>query len=162
MSPRPSLSAAEPDPRWFRSRPPRDALIDSGPLIALFNRSDRWNPATMAWLESNQHVRLHSLWPVMTEVCALLARRVHNLAAIDFLEWAQRGALRLDSPPDGALVSVMGICRRFASLPLDLADASIAEAAARLGIAHLVSLDRDFDVYRDANGKKLKNLFSPR
>jgi len=98
----------------------------------------------------------------MTEVCALLARRVHNLAALDFLEWTQRGALRLDSPPDGALVSAMAICRRFASLPLDLADASIAEAAARLGIAHIVSLDRDFDVYRDANGKKLKNLFSPR
>ena len=98
----------------------------------------------------------------MTEVCALLARRVHNLAALDFLDWAQRGALRLDHPPDGALGSVVSICQRFASLPLDLADASVAEAAARLGIAHVVSLDRDFDVYRDAGGKRLKNLFSPR
>lgn len=162
MSPRAVLSAAEPDPRWFRSRPPRDALIDSGPLIALFNRADRWHPAALAWLESNQHIRLHSTWPVMTEACALLARRVHNLAALDFLDWAQRGALRLDHPPDGALGSVVSICQRFAGLPLDLADASIAEAAARLGIAHVVSLDRDFDVYRDAGGKKLKNLFSPR
>ena len=51
------------------------------------------------------------------------------------------------------------ICRRFASLPLDLADASIAEAAARLGIEHVVTLDRDFDVYRDAKGRRLRNLF---
>jgi predicted nucleic acid-binding protein len=121
MSPRGVLSAAEPDPRWFRSRPPRDALIDSGPLIALFNRADRWHPAALAWLESNQHVRLHSTWPVMTEVCALLARRVHNLAALDFLDWAQRGALRLDHPPDGAL----GLPRRRHGLVLRMSCRSI-------------------------------------
>lgn len=162
MSPRSLLSAAEPDPRWFRSRPARNALIDSGPLLALFNRTDRWHPAAVAWLESNQHVKLHSTWPVLTEVCALLARRVHNLAALDFLDWVQRGAVRLDSPPQGSLGNVAAICQRFASLPPDLADASIAEAAARLDIAHVVSLDRDFDVYRDARGKKLRNLFNPR
>jgi hypothetical protein len=71
------------------------------------------------------------IWPAFTEVCALLARRVHNLAALDFLDWVQRGAVRLDSPPQGPLGSVADICQRFASRPLDLADASIAEAAAR-------------------------------
>ncbi|NBS65342.1 MAG: PIN domain-containing protein [Betaproteobacteria bacterium] len=159
MSGRPRLAVAEPDPRWFRARPPRQALVDSGPLIALFNRTDRWHPAVMAWLEGNQHVRLHGTWPVLTEVCALLARRVHNDAALDFLQWAHRGALQIDAPPAGSLDSVLTICRRFASLPLDLADASIAEAAARLGIEHVVTLDRDFDVYRDAKGRRLRNLF---
>ena len=44
------------------------------------------------------------------------------------------------------------------SRPLDLADASIAEAAARLGIHRIISIDADFDVYRDARGKALVNL----
>ena len=50
------------------------------------------------------------------------------------------------------------IAQRFASPPLDLAYASIAEAAERLGIRRIVSIDADFDVYRDTRGKPLTNL----
>jgi predicted nucleic acid-binding protein len=39
-----------------------------------------------------------------------------------------------------------------------LADASIAEAAERLGIQHVVSIDQDFDVYRNGKGQALVNL----
>ncbi len=47
---------------------------------------------------------------------------------------------------------------RFASLPLDLEDASIAEAASRLKIRHVPSVDSDFDVYRDPAGQALLNV----
>lgn len=153
-----SLSAQEPHAQFLRQLPAQDALIDSGPLLALFNRSDKWHAPTLAWLQANPQVRLHSTWPVLTEVCALLARRIHNDAALDFLQWVQRGAVQLDSPADWSLTSVLGICQRFASLPLDLADASIAEAAERLAIRHVVSIDQDFDIYRDAKGQPLHNL----
>jgi predicted nucleic acid-binding protein len=136
----------------------QDALIDSGPLLALFNRGDKWHAPTLALLQEQPQLRLRSTWPVLTEVCALLARRIHNDAALDFLQWVQRGAVQLDSPADWSLTSVLAICQRFATLPLDLADASIAEAAERLGIRHVVSVDQDFDVYRDAKGQALVNL----
>ena len=152
------LSVEEPSASWLTQLPPQNALIDSGPLLALFNRSDRWHAPTVAWLQANPQVRLHSTWPVLTEVCALLARRIHNAAALDFLQWVQRGAVQLDSPADWSLTSVLAICQRFASLPLDLADASIAEAAERLQIRCIVSIDKDFDVYRDAKGQVLRNL----
>ena len=151
-------SAQEPSARWLSQLPPQDALIDSGPLLALFNRSDKWHAPTLAWLQGNPQVRLHSTWPVLTEVCALLARRIHNDAALDFLQWVQRGAVQLDAPADWSLTSVLAICQRFASLPLDLADASIAEAAERLAIRYVVSIDQDFDIYRDAKGHALQNL----
>jgi predicted nucleic acid-binding protein len=152
-----SITAQEPDARWLLKQP-TDALIDSGPLLALFNRNDKWHAPSVAWLKANPEVRLHSTWPVLTEVCALLARRIHNDAALDFLKWVQRGALQLDAPADWSLTSVLAICQRFASLPLDLADASIAEAAERLQIRHVVSIDKDFDIYRDAKGQPLRNL----
>jgi predicted nucleic acid-binding protein len=136
----------------------QDALIDSGPLLALFNRGDKWHAPTLALLQEQPQLRLRSTWPVLTEVCALLARRIHNEAALDFLQWVQRGAVQLDIPADWSLTSVLAICQRFATLPLDLADASIAEAAERLGIRHVVSVDQDFDVYRDAKGQALVNL----
>lgn len=152
------VSAQESAATWLLHAPVQDALIDSGPLLALFNRSDKWHGHTMAWLQAHPQVRLHSTWPVLTEVCALLARRIHNAAALDFLQWVQRGAVQLDAPADWSLTSVLAICQRFASLPLDLADASIAEAAERLHIHHIVSIDKDFDVYRDAKGQALLNL----
>lgn len=153
-----SLSVQEPHAQFLRQRPVQDALIDSGPLLALFNRSDKWHAPTRIWLQANPQVRLHSTWPVLTEVCALLARRIHNNAALDFLQWVQRGAVQIDAPADWSLTSVLTICQKFASLPLDLADASIAEAAERLAIRHVVSIDKDFEIYRDAKGQMLVNL----
>jgi predicted nucleic acid-binding protein len=133
-------------------------LVDSGPLIALFNAADRWHAPVRAWLQANPAATLFSTWPVATEVCALLARRIHNDAALDFLRWVQRGAVTLDRAVDGSLTDVLRISERFADLPFDLADASIAEAAARLKIKQVLSIDADFDVYRDRAGKPLVNL----
>jgi predicted nucleic acid-binding protein len=152
------LVAQEPLAVFLQHLPVQEALIDSGPLLALFNRSDKWHASTMAWLQAHPQVHLHSTWPVLTEVCALLARRIHNDAALDFLQWVQRGAVQVDAPADWSLTRVLAICQRFASLPLDLADASIAEAAERLAIRHVVSIDQDFDIYRDAKGQPLLNL----
>lgn len=133
-------------------------LVDSGPLIALFNGADRWHAPVRAWLQANPAATLFSTWPVATEVCALLARRIHNDAALDFLRWVQRGAVTLDRAVDGSLTDVLRISERFADLPFDLADASIAEAAARLKLRHVLSIDADFDVYRDRAGRPLVNL----
>ena len=150
------LKAAEPSARYLAHAGP--VLVDSGPLIALFNGSDRWHAPVLTWLRTNQTAALISTWPVATEVCALLSRRIHNECALDFLRWAQRGGIALDKPEDGTLADVLATSERFASLPFDLADASIAEAAARLKLRHLLSLDADFDVYRDRAGKPLVNL----
>ena len=133
-------------------------LVDSGPLIALFNAADRWHAPVLAWLRDNPRATLMSTWPVATEVCALLARRIANECALDFLRWVQRGALVLQPAAEGSVTEVLRISERFADLPFDLADASIAEAAARLKIRHLLSLDADFDVYRDRSGRPLVNL----
>ena len=149
------LRAAEPAPRFLAVG---RVLVDSGPLIALFNAADRWHTPVLQWLQAHPQAQLISTWPVATEVCALLARRIANEAALDFLRWAQRGALTFDRADDSSLPEVLRISERFADLPFDLADASIAEAAARLKLKHILSIDADFDVYRDRAGKPLVNL----
>lgn len=131
------------------------ALVDSGPLIALFNRTDHWHGTVLAWLKAHPKVALVTTWPVMTEVCALLARRLNNEAALDFLRWVQRGGVEVDQPQPATVEQVLAISERFADLPFDLADASVAEAAARLGLGAVLTIDSDFDVYRDGAGKAL-------
>ena len=137
-------------------------LVDSGPLLALFNGADHWHTPVRQWLQANPGARLLSTWPVLTEVCAVLARRIHNAAALDFLRWVQRGAVEIDQPEAGSLAHVLAISARFASLPFDLADASVAEAATRRRIRHVLSVDADFDVYRDKMGKPLHNALRNR
>ena len=155
--PAPPPHVAEPPPTWALALQGQ-VLVDSGPLLALFNAGDGWHARVLAWLQQHPSVSLISTWPVLTEVCALLARRVHNQAALDFLLWVERGGLRVDAPTEYSLPQMRRITQRFASLPLDLADASIAEAAERLGLRQILSVDADFDVYRDARGKPLVNL----
>ena len=160
-SPAPSPQVAEPPARWLvgaQGAPQGPVLVDSGPLLALFNAADDWHAPVAAWLRSHPGAALGSTWPVLTEVCALLARRVHNQAALDFLLWVERGGVRLDVPGETSLMQMRRIAQRFADLPLDLADASIAEAAERLGLRRVLSIDADFDVYRDARGRPLTTL----
>ena len=133
-------------------------LVDSGPLLALFNGRDAWHAPIVKWLQRNTQVRLVTTWPVATEVYALLARRVGNPAALDFLRWALRGGIEIDMPAHTALADMLGISERFQDLPFDLADASVAEAAARLRIRQVLTIDSDFDVYRDKAGKPLVNV----
>ena len=132
--------------------------VDSGPLIALFNAAEHWHGTVLGWLEANPAAALLSTWPVATEVCALLARRIANDCALDFLRWAQRGGIALETAMPGSLTEVLRISERFADLPFDLADASISEAATRLRIRHVLTIDADLDVYRDTGGKPLVNL----
>jgi uncharacterized protein len=130
-------------------------LVDSGPLLALFNAADSWHIEVLHWLRANEAARLVTTWPVMTEVCALLSRRIGNPAALDFLRWAERGGVEVDTPGDHSLTEILAISDRFADLPLDLADASIAETASRLRTRQVLSIDADFDIYRDKTGKPL-------
>lgn len=133
-------------------------LADSGPLLALFNGRDAWHVAIVEWLRRNMQVRLVTTWPVATEVCALLARRVGNPAALDFLRWSLRGGVEIDVPAGSALSDILSISERFQNLPFDLADASVAEAAGRLRIRQVLTIDSDFDVYRDKAGKPLAHV----
>ena len=148
--------AREPKARYLAHTGP--ILVDSGPMIALLNSADRWHESVLSWLQANTAATLHTTWPVATEVCALPARRIANDCALDFLRWSQRGGIAVDRIVEGSLAEVLRISERFADLPFDLADASIAEAAARLRIRHVLSIDADFDVYRDRAGRPLVNL----
>jgi hypothetical protein len=151
-------AAQEPAARYAARPHAGPVLVDSGPLVALFNAADRWHAPVRDWLAANPAAALHTTWPVATEVCALLARRIHNECALDFLRWAQRGGIALDAPAVALLTEVLRLAERFASLPFDLADASIAGCAARRRIRHVLSIDADFDVYRDRAGRALVNL----
>ena len=66
--------------------------------------------------------------------------------------------IAIDKPDSNTLAEMLSISERFQDLPFDLADASVAEVAARLKVRQVLTIDSDFDVYRDKAGKQLVNV----
>jgi predicted nucleic acid-binding protein len=139
------------------------AVVDSGPLIALFDRDDKYHLAVVDFLGAHRHLRLATTWAVLNESSALLGSRVGKQAEIDLLTWVERGGVALLALDAGSsLARIHALIEKYRDLPLDFADASIAVLAEQSGITQVLTLDRDFEIYRDARGKRLKNLLSRR
>ena len=135
-------------------------VVDSGPLIALFDRDDAWHGAVVRFLRKHPGLRLLTTWAVLNETSALLGSRVGKQAELDFLAWVERGGLTLASQEATAIRGIRALVEKYQDLPFDFADASVAVLAADSGIGQVLTLDRDFDIYRDAQGKRLKNLLA--
>jgi predicted nucleic acid-binding protein len=133
----------------------QSALVDSGPLIALFDRDDGHHERVAGFLRARR-LKLLTTWPVLTEVCA----RLPGAAALDFLEYVCRGGVEVATPGDGDLAAILSISRKYADVPMDFADASLVVLAMRSRMDAIVSLDRDFDIYRLAHKKSFKNLLA--
>lgn len=130
-------------------------LIDSGPLIALFDRSDNYHLQVLECLRS-YHGKLISSWAVMTEVSHLLDFNLQ--VQLDFLTWVGRGAIHLYNIDQGELMALRQMMEKYSDLPMDLADASLLYIANRENIEQIISIDSDFDIYRTLKKQSLKNL----
>lgn len=134
------------------------AVVDSGPLIALFDRDDAHHSLVVEFLTDHPRLRLVTTWAVLNEASALLASHVHKQAEIDFLEWVERGGVQVVAQDAMTLPRVRSLITKYRDLPFDFADASVAVLAEQEGVDQVMTLDRDFDVYRNARGKPLKNV----
>lgn len=134
-------------------------LADSGFWIALGNRRDRHHERAVHAAQKYSPEGFVTTWPVLTEVVHLLAHRVHPAQATAFVRDIAGGAAMLADPPDDALLRIEMLMRRYANLPMDLADASLVVLAEELDEGRILSTDaRDFDGYRWKNRKPFTNL----
>jgi len=134
------------------------AVVDSGPLIALFDRDDAHHRQVVEFLARYPASRLLATWAVLNETCALLSSRVGKQAELDFLAWVERGGVAIAGQGPDSLPRIRALIEKYQDLPFDFADASVAVLAAEAGLAHVLTLDRDFDICRDARGRRLRNL----
>lgn len=136
------------------------ALVDTGALVALVNRSDRHHAAAAAWFASVRGGLLTTEAVVTETAYVLAASPVHQRAA---LQWVQRaragGLLAVEAVADHAVLSA--IIERYAGLPCDYADATLIALAERTGVASIATIDqRDFSVYRIKGRKRFRLLIS--
>lgn len=127
--------------------------VDAGPLIALFKGTDRHHEVAVAFIQLNARP-LVTNFVVISEVVALISPAFQT----SFLGWAI-GALEIDQEAAADLPRIIEIMQKYADLPADFADASLVALCERRGIREVATLDKDFDVYRTADRKRLRNVF---
>jgi hypothetical protein len=136
-------------------------IADTGFYYALADRRDRHHLRACQVLGTLTEP-LITTWPVLTETTHLMTRRLSADVAIQFMANVADG-FSLIHAFDAAEVRRMGeLMQRHASLPMDLADASLVLLAEGLGHGRILSTDqRDFETYRFKNRQPFRNLLLP-
>ena len=123
----------------------KKCLVDSGPLVALFNKGDKFHKETVNILKKEK-IQLFSTWPVITEVSYLLS--ANNKIVLDFISWIYSGGLQLFEITIFDLKRIMNLIEKYSDLPTDFADASLVSISEREDIKNIFSFDSDFYVYK--------------
>jgi len=130
-------------------------LIDTGPLIAYFNRSDPAHDVVANVLDGfSGHLVTTSA--VITEAMYFLSDIADGPTALsEFLLVSGTRVVELTQPEQVA--SAAALMRKYADTPMDFADATLVLAAGELGITEILTLDRrGFSTYRAGRGKPFR------
>jgi uncharacterized protein len=131
------------------------ALIDAGPVIALFDKTDLHHHSVLKFLKKFEG-RLLTTWPVITEISYMLDFNEH--VRLDFLSWVINGGIEMIRLKQNDLIRIREILDKYSDLPADFADASLLTAAENERIGDIITIDRDFSIYRLSAGRVLDSL----
>ncbi len=131
-------------------------LLDTGPLVAAIDRSDKHHARCAALLESAGRPLLVPT-TVLVEVCWLLEERP-DIESM-FLASVAGGEFEHVTVTADDLARMAELVRTYADLPLGAVDASVVAVAERLGLRDVATLDRrHFTVVRPKHTTALNLL----
>ncbi len=134
--------------------------VDTGFLYALLDKRDAWHARAVAAAPTAQEGWV-TTWPVLTEATHLMARRLGSRFAQALMDEVADGALLAWDVPQDQVARIPAMMQRYASLPMDLADASLILLAEHLGHGRILTTDeRDFGSYRWKSRKPFHNLLA--
>lgn len=133
-------------------------LVDSGPLVALLHRADRyhaWAKTTFASMTSP----LVTCEPVLTEVAHILGRGGGRSSWV--LDLLVRGVIRVAFRISDEVPSLAMLLSRYATVPMSLADACLVRMSEVIRDTAVMTLDRDFRIYRRLGRQVIPVLMPP-
>jgi len=129
-------------------------LVDTGPLVAIFNARDERHDACIETIAALRPP-LRTCWPVITETAYMLGGVPGAITRL--LAGVEDGAFELSQLDDAAVPWISAFMQKYESINAQLADASLCYLAEREDIRTIFTLDRrDFGVYRLKGNRKLK------
>ena len=137
---------------------PMNVLLDTGPLVALLDRSEPDHDQVQSFMARLGGSRLVTTGAVITEAFYFLSDvrdGPANLAA--FLD-ASATDVR-DAFSAEALASAVGLMKKYADIPMDFPDATLVWIAESSGTDRILTLDRrGFSSFRFGKNRRFKLL----
>ena len=129
-----------------------NVILDTGPWVALIDRSESRHPDCVQWLRGFSG-NLYSTEAVLTEVLYLLNFSIiAQSAAIDFV---LKSIVDIVPSNNQSLRKARNLMKKYADLPMDYADATLVCLAAEAGIRNIATFDKkDFSIYALPTRKK--------
>lgn len=133
-----------------------NALIDTGAILAMLDRTDRWHKVCV---DAFQQLRLPLLTSeaVLTELFHVAGdSRTEMEAAWSLI---RTGAIVLAPIEDAELRHVHALMSRYWDRPMDFADATLVYLAKRESLSTVLTVDHaDFDTYRIEGRRRFRVL----
>lgn len=133
------------------------ALIDTGPMVALFDADD-FAHAHYTDLLAKTQWQLTTTWPCVVEVCHFLGTNTVQR----FLRWVSEGGVMVYPLDMAILPELADLMARYTQPPrteMDLADASLVWLAQDSHTRQIMTIDvRDFSRYRLPDGRGFEIL----
>jgi uncharacterized protein len=132
-------------------------IVDTGPLVALLNRTD----AHHAWVVQ----QLQGIAPPLITCEAVLAEATYLARAVPgaraaLIEMLGEGFLSIGMALADHHSAILKMVRRYTNVPMSLADACLVRLAEIHSQSPVLTLDSDFVVYRK-NARQVIELISP-
>ena len=123
----------------------RHLVLDTGPLVALLNRRDKFHAwAKLQWAQAAPP--LQTCEAVLSEACFLLRAAPGGREAV--MELLRRRVVEVAFHLEGHLEAVARLLRKYADVPMSLADACLVRMTETLRDPVVLTTDADFKIYR--------------
>lgn len=131
-------------------------LIDTGAMLALLDRDDRWHERCVEAFRSAP-LPLATTSAVLCELFHLVSDGSRSIDAA----WAfvRSGAVVLGPLDHGELPAMEALMAKYRDRPMDFADATLVHLATRESLGTIFTIDHDdFETYRWAGRRRFRIL----
>jgi predicted nucleic acid-binding protein len=133
----------------------KPALLDTGVIVALLDRSEKFHQACATAIRELE-APLITCEAVIAESCYLLRHLSGAPEAV--IENVAAGIIQIPFQLSREAAGVKQVLRKYRDLKIDLPDACLIRLADEFESADIMTLDRDFEIYRWGKNKPFRML----
>jgi predicted nucleic acid-binding protein len=134
----------------------KSALLDSSAIVALFDRTEESHHRAVVEALKACKGAVVTVEPVIAESCHLLRKVPGAPEAI--LQNVARNIFEIPFRLSAAATEIERLLHKYRDQQIDLADACLIHLAGELETGNILTLDRDFEVYRWGRNRAFEML----
>jgi len=133
----------------------RNVIVDTGPIVASLNRRDAHHDWTVQQLKEIEPPLL-TCEAVLSEAYFLLRHTPNGKHRV--LEMVEKGIISLPFHLAAEVVPITAYLRKYADVPISLADACLVRMAELWNASSILTFDGDFLVYRKNSNQVIETI----